>query len=363
MEHKNKFKIIPVILVLSLLLIPSVLAINTNVKTLPSSPLAYFFFVSIPEGIEMFFTFNQQEKLMKRTLLSEKRLVEFQKLNQINAPISTQQKAINNYNGELGKVEEMIKRGIISSEEARKIIENNLNRVKKKEKQLPPSDLIQLPIVIGEDSCGGISGQICEEGFKCTCGFSQDCSFDQVGTCTKSRIDDIADRLFCPMIYAPVCGNDGKTYPSECVAIQRGVIVDKKGECEDDEKKQEPISTCKTDRQCQDTKRSCYSKCIDSVCSEIFTFVKLSDYPDCEVSVEPAPIPTPKPVPDPTQPPKEEPIPIPLPPVIETCSSNDECMNRLRSCNAKCIDRECTIVNTFAPTGKYPDCEQRFGVL
>jgi len=326
-----KTKIIPVIIIMSMLLIPNVLAINTKVNTLPDRSFVYWLTVSMPEKIEMFFTFNQESKLVKRTILSEKRLEEVQKLNQANAPIEDQQKAVNRYSGELEKVEEMVKRGIISSEEARKIIENNLNRIKQREKEVP-SDLVPLPIVIDEGK-------------------------------EKPKIDEIVDSIFCPMIYAPVCGNDGKTYPSKCVAQQRGVTIDKDRECGDEEIEEETGVECKEDISCQSNARSCYSKCIDGACVEILTFVKLSDYPNCEEDIKPSPIPNPKPSPSPEQPPREKPTPVPLPIVIETCNSNQECVNRLGSCNAKCIDRECTIVNTFAPTGKYPDCEQRYGVL
>jgi hypothetical protein len=47
----------------------------------------------------------------------------------------------------------------------------------------------------------------------------------QPGTCAK-RPD------MCMMIYKPVCGVDGKTYPNACHAAQAGVNVARDGACQ-----------------------------------------------------------------------------------------------------------------------------------
>lgn len=384
-----KFKIGIILIIMTLIVLPSVFALNTEVNTLPNSPFKYLISVTIPEKLDMFFTFNQENKLIKHTLLAEKRLIEIQKLEQINVPISSSN--IQDYNIELEKIQEMINRGIISNEEARKIVENNLNRIKTKEK---PSDSIPLPIVIGKDSCNGISRQQCQEGYKCTCGFSQDCKDGQVGQCVKSKVADINEQVICPMVYDPVCGRDGDTYPNECVAKQRGASILKVGQCDEkikeecneiclysgtinegmydscskklitlkqcDFSSQKPIDNpvinppadiCNSDKECQSDYRSCYFKCIENKCNEIYTYVKLSDYPSCE-EVKPTPVITPDPVPLPS------PIKFPVP----QCSDDKTCINNLRNCNAACINKQCTIINSYKTVGNYPNCGS-YGIL
>jgi hypothetical protein len=78
------------------------------------------------------------------------------------------------------------------------------------------------------NTCGGIAGIPCP-------GPNQYCDFgtgncgvaDAQGTCkTKPQ--------FCPFIFAPVCGCDGKTYGNSCQAAAAGASIDHQGRCEGD---------------------------------------------------------------------------------------------------------------------------------
>ena len=72
--------------------------------------------------------------------------------------------------------------------------------------------------------CGGFTGLKCPKGQFCqhtpgTCFFS-----DAFGTCTRVP-------LFCPKIFLPVCGCDGKTYPNDCVRQSARVSKSHDGRC------------------------------------------------------------------------------------------------------------------------------------
>jgi hypothetical protein len=74
--------------------------------------------------------------------------------------------------------------------------------------------------------CGGIAGITCDKGQYCNFPPSAQCGAgDMSGTCE-------ATPELCTTIYAPVCGCDGKTYSSACVAARSGVSVAKEGPCE-----------------------------------------------------------------------------------------------------------------------------------
>ena len=71
--------------------------------------------------------------------------------------------------------------------------------------------------------CGGIAGIACAEGDFCDYGAT--CQVpDGMGSC--SRITTI-----CTREYRPVCGCDGRTYPTACVAHSSSVSVLHEGEC------------------------------------------------------------------------------------------------------------------------------------
>lgn len=74
-------------------------------------------------------------------------------------------------------------------------------------------------------SCGGRGQQLCSKGQYCSWEPKDICGMaDAPGKCA-------AKTEMCSMIYQPVCGCDGKTYSSACVAASRGISVASKGAC------------------------------------------------------------------------------------------------------------------------------------
>jgi hypothetical protein len=71
--------------------------------------------------------------------------------------------------------------------------------------------------------CGGFAGLPCAAGEICEIAAGH-CCCDYAGTC-------VAQPQVCSMIYAPVCGCDGKTYPSDCERQGAGVSKDFDGPC------------------------------------------------------------------------------------------------------------------------------------
>src|SRR5689334_3509762 len=85
------------------------------------------------------------------------------------------------------------------------------------------------PDTVGE-SQDDLRKKKCHSNADCTatqfCDTESKSSCNATGVCTSRGIT-----LFCSTLYAPVCGCDGKTYSSKCVAHKAGVSADYDGPC------------------------------------------------------------------------------------------------------------------------------------
>ena len=73
-------------------------------------------------------------------------------------------------------------------------------------------------------SCLGFVGAVCDKGLWCDPLPGQMCNAALIGTCVQVS-------LGCPKIYMPVCGCNGRTYPSDCERLNSRVAKAHNGPC------------------------------------------------------------------------------------------------------------------------------------
>lgn len=93
----------------------------------------------------------------------------------------------------------------------------------------PPGDDAGTPTTDGGTTvgkmCGGIAGIACASTEYCKYDVAAQCgAADQSGICAVKP-------TVCPAVSSPVCGCDGKTYDSDCVAAGAGTSVKATGTC------------------------------------------------------------------------------------------------------------------------------------